>query len=130
MLSIALLIGSIGISLDLHLCQGKVKTYSLIGEAKTCGEMDKNTFCEKAADTPTFTRKKCCTDASLYAKSTVVSEIAISDNTLKKHRSISAYALAVVPSTTLPQLHTNQYKPPPEEWSDRSILLFHQAFLL
>jgi hypothetical protein len=66
-LSGIVLIGSVGVSLDFHICQGKVKTFSIFGIAESCSAMEMNSKCDSSSEESAFTRKKCCSNESVYS---------------------------------------------------------------
>lgn len=72
-LSLLMALTSIGFAVDMHYCQGKLKSYSFFGEAASCHELAKaKTNCtahiEKEPLTKgcTITKKKCCENKTLY----------------------------------------------------------------
>jgi hypothetical protein len=72
-LSALMLLSSIGFSIDMHFCQGMLKSYSLIGKAKTChstatAEMNCPHHQTMIADdhASDLDKKDCCTNKTLH----------------------------------------------------------------
>lgn len=65
-LSGIVLMGSVGVSIDFHICQGKIKTFSFFGDAKTCSVLETKTVCHFSDKGEAFQRKKCCSNESVY----------------------------------------------------------------
>ncbi len=61
-LAFLMLFSSIGVSKDMHWCQGKVQAISFVGKAKSCNMMDEvPTNCEmKSNKAPVVTKEPCC----------------------------------------------------------------------
>ena len=72
-MSILILIGTIGISADFHICQGKVKTFSFFGQAEKCTDMESQIHCTKSTEKQ-VSKKKCCTNETLYSTASFQSE--------------------------------------------------------
>jgi hypothetical protein len=69
---------SVGFSIDIHYCQGKLKSFSLFGKAKTCYEMTKavktSPQCQKlreqqSNDSCSISKKNCCENNTLHFQS-------------------------------------------------------------
>jgi len=70
-----LLLSSTGFSIDLHYCQGDIKSFSLFGTAKSCHAMAKKSHCSKNKMTCQMTmseteqaddaQRKCCSNKSM-----------------------------------------------------------------
>ena len=66
---------STGFSIDLHFCQGQVKSFSLLGKAKSCHEQAAKSHCkkkQKACHAPRTTqnelgkcKKDCCSNKTI-----------------------------------------------------------------
>ena len=72
-LSALMLLTSVGFSIDMHYCQGKLKSYSFIGKAKSCHVVDKARVpCphhQKMAAEPKgceLSKKDCCSNKTLH----------------------------------------------------------------
>jgi hypothetical protein len=128
-LCVSLLFGSFGFTLDLHLCQGKIKTFNLFGEAQKCVEMDENTVCKSANSSPIISKRKCCTDASVYSKTVVESDI-ISSQIENLVLGVNPYSQLKTETSIQTIIFTSHYHPPPENKSGRTILVLNQTFLI
>lgn len=47
MMAMLVFVSSTGLSIDLHYCQGQIKSFSLIGEAESCHQQTKKVCCKK-----------------------------------------------------------------------------------
>jgi hypothetical protein len=72
-LSALMLLTSIGFSIDMHYCQGKLRSYSFIGKAKSCHTVDEAKitcpFHQKIAAKPKgceLDKKDCCSNKTLH----------------------------------------------------------------
>jgi len=75
LMAFLMLVSSTGFSIDLHYCQGNLKSFSLLGEAKSCHEMAKAKHCskmKKACHAPKATKeadddckKDCCSNKKI-----------------------------------------------------------------
>lgn len=125
-----------GITLDLHICQGKVKSFAVNGHAESCTGMvqlgEANCMSSDAEDTESgesIQRKPCCSNSSYFFQ-------------LDEHKS-SQFLLAKVypsiepsPITEIPLLSWNLDKPQPNGLRSkipiprRKIHLINQCFLI
>lgn len=74
-MALLVLVSSTGFSIDLHYCQGKVKSFSFFGEAQSCHQPAKVSHCSKkrkACHAPISDqtqvedcKKNCCTNQTL-----------------------------------------------------------------
>ena len=69
---------SVGITVDMHYCNGKLKTFSFFGKAKSChdigeGMIDCPFHCKmklaNKSDSNNFSKKDCCSNKTLYLQS-------------------------------------------------------------
>ncbi|MBK8503536.1 MAG: hypothetical protein IPL46_15785 [Saprospiraceae bacterium] len=72
-LSALMFLTSVGFSIDMHYCQGQLKSYSLMGKAKSCHSVDKaKVTCphhQKMAAKPKgsdLAKKDCCSNKTLH----------------------------------------------------------------
>ncbi len=78
-LSMLIFISSTGFSIDLHYCQGKVKSFSFFGKAPSCHQQNKKKHCKKKEKTchSTFSKqdqigkcqKDCCSNRTFKIES-------------------------------------------------------------
>ncbi len=128
-LSVVFLLSTFGVSLDLHLCQGKIKTFSFLGDAQKCAEMDENTQCESPDFAEAIQKKKCCSDANIYAQASFQTDILT-------HFEVKNFDFVVVPypiqavSLCKAEVSDTWMYPPPNDCGKQSILILHQTFLI
>lgn len=71
-LAVLILLTSIDYTVDMHFCQGNLKSYSLFGQAEKCykGEPSKRQCAAHATDQQKteISRKACCSNKTLHAK--------------------------------------------------------------
>ena len=124
------LFSSFGFTLNMHLCQGKVKTISFIGEAQKCIEMKESDICDSKNNPVSLTKKKCCSDASIKAESSTQNIPVITNQVQNLVLGINPYEKLV--ATIIPKIKSDifNYKPPPDEQTGRVLLVLHQTFLI
>lgn len=114
----------------MHLCQGKVKTISLIGKAPKCVGMDEGSICKTDIGPTSFTKKKCCSDAALSFETSTkeIRVTSINNETVQLVVGINPYHNITSNST----LKSNivRYIPPPDDNAGRTLLVRHQTFLI
>ncbi len=139
-LSLNLLVSSMGITAYEHICSLKGTTFSLFVKPKSCCSKKKNksngtTLCTKHSNTAesTIKRKPCCEDKSSYAKlsvsATSIDKIVFSDSkSYIDHASIPA-TFSWKHSGILNEktFRTFFYKPPPVRRDNLRVL--YQSFL-
>ncbi len=61
-----LMFSSVGYSVDMHICRGKVKHFSFFGKAEDCfgHKQSCSNLVHKKSSKQTFSKKKCCTNVS------------------------------------------------------------------
>jgi len=57
LMAFLVLVSSTGFSIDIHLCQGKIKNFSLLGEAKSCHSQVEKSICKHK-------KSSCCSSLS------------------------------------------------------------------
>lgn len=62
-----MLVTSGGIAADMHFCRDTLKSFSLIGEARSCHEKAEVPACHQKAPSEQISREGCCDNALLYA---------------------------------------------------------------
>ncbi|MBK8503528.1 MAG: hypothetical protein IPL46_15730 [Saprospiraceae bacterium] len=68
---------SVSFSMDMHVCQGHIKSFSLFGTAKACSSNEESNLCKNPQQTCTqeggihhsFSKKPCCVNASMIFQS-------------------------------------------------------------
>lgn len=114
----------------MHLCQGKVKTISFLGDAQKCVKMNEMAICKTENLPFSITKKKCCTDASFKSETSAQNILVVNSQVNHLVLGINPYAKSVSASTPEIDSDINHYTPPPEEHSGRTLLVLHQAFLI
>lgn len=79
MMAMLVFVSSTGFSIDLHYCQGQIKSFSLIGEAESCHQKAEKQHCKKqqkpcqaAQSTPGklgSCKKNCCSNKTIKVES-------------------------------------------------------------
>jgi hypothetical protein len=139
-LSMAFLVlfSSVGFSMDLHYCQGELKSFSLIGKAKSCHEMAKKVFCPHHQKMMTMSdegcekdQKDCCNNEKLFFQLDQDQQIQNLDLVLSQQlkQFIVAYLsvileMSIIKNEAIPYA---QYKPP---LIQKDIHVLIQSFLL
>ncbi len=134
-------VSSVGITVDLHYCQGKLKTFSFIGKAKSChdiGEGMKNCphhkkmmETEKSADNG-LNKKDCCSNKTFHFQSDQDLQHQ-ADNALVVSQQLQHFTIAFVEIFLFPAvLETKKpsfahYKPP---LIPRDIYVLLETYLL
>ena len=66
---------SVGFTVDMHYCQGKLKTFSFIGKAKSCHDIGqgmkncahhKKMMAEEKPENDSISKKSCCSNKTLH----------------------------------------------------------------
>ncbi|MFT4875633.1 MAG: hypothetical protein ACI9AU_000263 [Bacteroidia bacterium] len=128
-MSILILIGTVGISADFHICQGKVKTFSFFGEAEQCSDMESQIHCPKSTDKQ-VTKKKCCTNETLYNTASFQSEadvISTSQTIIMAHHYPIKNTNLVASNL---QVNRWQFPHPPLIRQQSSLVIAYQSFLI
>jgi len=136
LMAFLMLVSSTGFSIDLHYCQGNLKSFSLLGEAKSCHEMAKAKHCskmKKACHAPktTHCKKDCCSNKKIEISADEdAQKIQVEHLSLKQIKFVTAFVKTFVLGDTdlsrqfIPHLN---YKPP---LLNRDIPILIQSFLL
>lgn len=129
---------SVGLSVDMHFCQGNFKSFSLIGKAKNCHELAKTSTCKhhknpiQEEETCDKTAKKdCCENRTVTLNADQDQQIQTVDFTLTKEvkQFVTAYVYAfyqnkLTKDETIPFA---LYRPP---LIKRDIPILIQSFLI
>jgi hypothetical protein len=130
-MSILILIGTVGISADFHICQGKVKTFSFFGQAEKCSdmEMEADILCPKSTDRQ-INKKECCTNETLYSTASFQSEVEVinTSQTIIIHPHYPIKRTPLVASNL--QVNGWQVPPPPLIRQKSSLVIAYQNFLI
>jgi hypothetical protein len=128
------LIGSLGVNVDLHICQGTIKTFSFWDDAEKCSALEELSICDirstDAQEKESIEKKKCCTNEHVFSKASFESN---------QNASVTELSLYDVNSSIL---ETNElvlsssrdieicYTDPPPLESRRSLVILHDQFLI
>ena len=74
-IGLLVLIGSVGISADFHICQNKIKSVCFFGDAKKCSSLEVDFVCKTNDSKPKVEKKKCCSNESIYSTASFQSEV-------------------------------------------------------
>jgi hypothetical protein len=128
-MSILILIGTVGISADFHICQGKVKTFSFFGEAEKCTDMESQIHCIKSSDRQ-VTKEECCTNEALYSTASFQSETDV----INTSQTITIHPHYPIKNTNLvaSNLQVNEWQVPhpPLIRQQSSFVIAYQNFLI
>lgn len=124
------LFSSFGLTIDMHLCQGKVKTFNFLGEAQKCLEMKESDICKPQNSPISISKKDCCTEASIKAETSTQNIPVITNQVQNLVLGMNPYAK--LDATIIPKIKSDifNYKPPPDEQTGRVLLVLHQTFLI
>lgn len=127
--SILILMGTIGVSADFHICQGKVKTFSFFGQAEKCSPMESKIHCIKSNERQ-LNKKKCCTNEAFYSTASFQSEA----NAITTSQTLSIAAHYPINNTNLValsiQVNRWQFHHPPLIRQQSSLVIAYQSFLI
>ena len=129
LMSIAILLGTIGISADFHICQGKVKTFSFFSSAEQCSEMESRLTC-KTSNKKQVDKKKCCSNESVYGATSFETNIDLKSDyqTIKintQYPNSSINTVAAVSKQNGWEIHN-----PPFIRQQGSLIIAYQTFLI
>jgi len=132
---------TVGLSVDLHLCQDKIKSFSLFGKAKNCYELvshntTKNCLHREKPSDPlngcSIDKKNCCSNGAFQFKS--YSNQHFCNSSIVINEKITQFVIAFIDtfyfSNNLVERFSNHfvlYKPP---LKPRDTLVLFQTFLL
>ncbi len=129
---------SVGISMDMHFCQGNLKNVSLFGKAKSCYELEsegisshcskKQSSCHKK--TTAEDHKGCCNNETIDIQlDTDFVDVSVTNLNIQQLHFVVAYIYTYFGLST-EQFSPSKflyYKPP---LPDKDLLVFIQSFLL
>ena len=141
LMAFLMLVSSTGFSIDLHYCQGNLKSFSFLGTAKSCHDIAQSKHCSKmkkschapktALETDGECQKDCCSNKKIEVSPDDENQkIQIENFSLKQIKFVTAFVKAfVLPQTDLSQIIVPhlKYKPP---LLNRDIPILVQSFLL
>jgi hypothetical protein len=127
---------SVGFSIDMHYCQGQLKSYSLIGKAKSCHSVDIKATCPHhqlvaKLKGSALDKKDCCSNKTLRFQLHQVQKAHEADYAFQNH--VPALAVpAYIYSWTAPKWTDSRpafvfYKPP---LIPKDQIVLKQSFLL
>jgi len=124
------LFSSFGFTINMHLCQGKVKTVSFLGDAQKCVEMNESEIWKSTNNPVSFTKKDCCSETSLKAETSIQNIPVISKQVQILVLGINPYAQLT--AVIIPKVSSDivRYNPPPDNQYGRVLLALHQTFLI
>ena len=141
LMALLLFVTSAGFTVDLHYCQGKLKSFSFLGKAKSCHELKMVDSAMK--NCPHHQKmmqdkmgcsedKNCCSNKTKHFKSDQDQQIQTFDFVAGKQftQFLIAYAISLSDKPSVFQEESNdfaRYKPP---LILRDIPVVHQSFLL
>lgn len=133
-LAAIILITSIGISIDVHFCQGKLKSFALIGKAKTCHQKTSSIQCHNSKrifqknNSKSICKKNCCKNSSFSFQNNLEKTITIESNILN-HNVFCALVFVFFLENKFVSFSNNfkNYIPP---LLNRNIFVLIQSFLL
>lgn len=136
-LAITVFCSSSGFSLDMHYCQGKLKSFSVFGKAKNCHEMAKMSHCKHHSSKSTNIcsdkeDKNCCNNETLLVKSDL--ELQVNSFTLNLDKNqewfISAFAGIFLYNYSSAYNRTDAFQIHRPPLIPRDICVLFQNFLL
>lgn len=129
-MSSLLLIGTVGVAADFHICQGKVKTMSLFGDAEKCSAIETGSIC--LLDTSSAVSKKpCCSDKAIYEDASFQSDVVNHLPLAQKNCCKIPFERAALKITSISQNKKIWVIPdPPIVRQNKHIVIAHQAFLI
>jgi hypothetical protein len=125
-----MLFGSFGFTIDMHICQGKVKAVSVMGEAPKCLNMEVGNFCKPTDAFTTIAKTKCCSNASFHSEFSVATEMEFSSELPNLVLGINPYFLVAAEIPFQKKEQTDSYHSPPDSWQGKTMLILHQTFLI
>lgn len=128
---------SSGFSLDLHYCQGQLKSFSIFGKAKNCHEMAKMSHCKHHGIETTNTcsdkkDKDCCNNETHLVKSDLELQVNSYKISLDKNEElfIAAFVSIFLYSSFIPISETDTLHTVSPPLIPRDICVLFQNFLL
>ena len=123
-----MLLSSTGVSVDFHVCQNKIKSFSIFGEAKKCSAMEKSNSCSSQPQDHAVSKTKCCTNTSIHKSATLDTDIQVpkstkttSDTILASEQCYTALSYQVTPHII---------NPPPVKHRSQDVIVANQVFLI
>jgi hypothetical protein len=137
LLSVVILTASMGFTVDMHYCGGKMQSFSIFGDAESCTPLEVVITCtESHQDSDsnshcTLAQKKCCSDRMLYVQP--IEDLTISMNATAVDLGTKLYAPVVdCFNCSLSVVHIekslNQHYRSPDLLRTNTVLL--QSFLI
>jgi hypothetical protein len=131
---------SIGFSMDIHFCGGKLESFSFFGDAEACEmmkakqEKESHSCCEspkkeiKPCHNKEFAKGNCCHNESFVIDNG--GELETSDFSLEQFQQVLVAVIVLFPNVNLfktasKQSHYTYYNPPP---IIKDISILHQVF--
>ena len=124
-MALLMFISSAGFSMDMHFCGGKLKTFSLLGKAKTCQDMADSKLQQscvhksnlaKQEKNESIHKKACCAHKTLHCQSSEIGEIGKTEFTLSQSLQLflKAYTITFISKSTFAKSAPsfNKYRPP------------------
>lgn len=128
---------SSGFSLDLHYCQGQLKSFSILGKAKNCHEMANMSHCKHHGPTTTSIcsdneDKNCCNNETLLVKSDLELQVNSFKLNLDKNEEwfITAFASIFLYNYSIEYNETELFQIHRPPLIPRDICVLFQNFLL
>jgi len=129
LLSAIVLIGAFGVSADFHICQDQVKSIGIFASADICESMTNDKVCESPKEQSSYTKKKCCSNVSIFEHGTFESnnlaELQLHNVQFDSKQSIS---LQIYKASNLEEQYKH-YRPPERQFA-APIIILHQSFLI
>lgn len=125
-MSLLVLLGTVGIQADFHVCQGNIKAFSLWGDAQKCSPLELNEAC---THDHTVAKTKCCNDKEVFSSTTFQTDIApygIIKTSFEAllYSNVSPILVKTAPKTT------NLALPPPLIPLQKSLIIAFQQFII
>lgn len=138
-MALLMLLNSTGFALDMHYCQGNLKSISFFGEAKSCHEIQSRPSCHSTSkachhDKEMLDQEEedaCCHNEKVFIENSELEAIPaqVTINTEMQSDFVVAYVAAHLFQGVLETDYQDfeKYKPP---FPDRDIQILYQTFLI
>jgi hypothetical protein len=138
MMALLMFVTSTGFAVDMHYCQGQLKSFTLIGEAKSCHEVKADKVCPRHARmaaqddaTPSAKANDCCQNIKYVVQSDGDQIVPTADISLiqQLHQFVAVFVSAFLIADHVQTVSTEflHYKPP---LLLRDVCVLVQSFLL
>lgn len=125
-----LLVAPAGVTCNVHLCKGSIKSISLFGTAKGC-----NTDSFEACTMPkapsnaaaAISKKPCCANHSYYNKANIATDGGSATHTVAQWAKVLPQTV-IVPTATMPLAQSNKILPLHPLIQQQSITILYQNF--